>query len=103
MRLASATLFLCLLTLPASPQDLRSWFNQLRSPAGGLCCHNFDGISLEEDAWRTTGQGYQVLVEGKWIDVPDLNVVTEPNRLGRAHVWLRVDGTVRCFMPGQLS
>lgn len=83
--------------------SLREWFNSLSSPAGGICCHNFDGLSLEEDAWRTQGGKYQVFVDGKWIDVPELNVVTVPNRLGRAHLWLKADGTVRCFIPGALG
>lgn len=83
--------------------SLREWFNSLQSPAGGVCCHNFDGISLEEDNWRTANGRYEVFVHGAWIEVPPLNVVTVPNRLGRAHLWLRPDGTVRCFMPGALS
>lgn len=85
------------------PQPLREWFNSLSSPAGGICCHNFDGISLEEDTWRADGGKYQVLVDGKWLDVPDLNVVTVPNRLGRAHLWMTPDGRVRCFIPGALT
>jgi hypothetical protein len=83
--------------------NLREWFNGLSSPAGGICCHNFDGISLEEDSWRTANGSYEVYVHGVWIVVPPMNVVTVPNRLGRAHLWLRTDGTVRCFIPGSLS
>lgn len=85
------------------PPSLREWFNSLQSPAGGVCCHNFDGASLEEDQWRVVGGHYEVFANGVWMTVPDLNVVTVPNRLGRAHLWLRSDGTVRCFMPGTLS
>ena len=81
-------------------QSLREWFNTLRSPAGGTCCHNFDGISLDEADWRNAGGKYEVLIEGKWVEVPEMNLVTVPNRLGRAHLWLRPDGGIRCFMPG---
>lgn len=84
-------------------QSLRDWFNSLKSPAGGVCCHNFDGISLEEADWRSGPNGYQVVANGKWIDVPPDTVVNEPNRLGRAHLWLKHDGSVRCFIPGALT
>lgn len=84
-------------------QTLREWFNSLSSPAGGVCCHNFDGLSLEEDTWRTANGGYQVLINGKWVDVPPGNVVNVPNRLGRAHLWLKGDGSIRCFIPGSLG
>lgn len=84
-------------------KSLREWFNSLSSPAGGQCCLNFDGASLDEAQWRTTPSGYQVVIDGKWVDVPDGNLVTVPNRLGRAHLWLRDDGSIRCFIPGPLS
>lgn len=94
-------------TAAAQETTLREWFNKLQSPAGGLCCHNFDGISLEEENWRTANGQYEVFVFGAWIKVPDQNLVTYPdnngNRLGRAHLWLRGDGSVRCFMPGSLG
>jgi len=82
------------------PQSLREWFNTLRSPAGGICCHNFDGQSLDEAEWRNAGGKYEVFIEGKWVEVPELNLVLVPNRLGRAHLWLRPDGGIRCFIPG---
>lgn len=84
----------------ARGQSLRDWFNSLRSPAGSVCCVDFDGRSLEEADWRIGPNGYQVLAAGKWIDVPADAVVAGPNRLGRAHLWLRPDGGVRCFIPG---
>jgi len=96
-----AALVLCAVCFQARAQtSLRDWFNQLKSPGGGICCHNFDGISLDEADWRMSGGKYQVVVQDKWVDVPADTVVTEPNRLGRAHLWLRPDNTVRCFIPG---
>lgn len=86
-----------------SAQGLREWFNSLQNPKGQLCCHNFDGISLDETDWRGAGGKYQVLVEGKWVDVPETSLLLEPNRLGRAHLWLNPDKTVRCFIPGALT
>jgi hypothetical protein len=49
---------------------------------------------------------YRVRLEGRWIDVPDDAVVTEPNRAGRTMVWpMRFDGEtfIRCFMPGSVA
>jgi len=82
------------------PMPLREWFNSLKSPAGQVCCVDFDGLQLYDQEWRTSGNKYQALVKGKWIDIPADTVVEGPNRLGRAHLWLRLDGSVRCFMPG---
>ena len=50
-------------------------------------------------------------LEGRWIDVPDDAVITEPNRAGRTMVWpYTADrGTdhpyteIRCFMPGSIG
>ncbi len=81
-------------------QGLREWFNSLRNQVNVQCCMDFDGRSLEEADWRIAGDKYQVSVEGKWIDVPPEALVTVPNRLGRAHLWLKYDGGVRCFIPG---
>ena len=87
----------------AQQPSLKEWFNSLRSPAGLVCCHNFDGISLEEDEWRPHGDKYQVRFKGEWIDVPESALITEPNRLGRAHLWMNANGTVRCFIGGALT
>jgi len=100
IRILLAAALLC--ATPAQSQSLREWFNGLKSPGGGICCHNFDGVSLDEAEWRMSGDKYQVIVNGKWIDVPKDTVVTEPNRLGRAHLWLKPDGTPRCFIPGAM-
>jgi hypothetical protein len=50
-------------------------------------------------------------LEGRWIDVPDDAVITEPNRAGRTMVWpyMAVGGAdsprteIRCFMPGSMG
>jgi hypothetical protein len=98
--LLSALFIMAITRSYGQEQSLREWFNSLRSPAGGVCCHNFDGISLDEAEWRNAGGKYEVLIEGKWVEVPEPNLVTAPNRLGRAHLWLRPDGGIRCFIPG---
>lgn len=85
---------------------LKTWFDQLASKKG-LCCSFADGVKVENVDWQTTpdGQHYQVRLDGKWIDVPDAAVVTDPNRFGPAVVWPYrdvMDGStqIRCFLPG---
>jgi hypothetical protein len=49
---------------------------------------------------------YRVRLGGKWVDVPDAAVITEPNRVGRTMVSpLRGDlgVTIRCFMLGSMT
>lgn len=36
---------------------------------------------------------------GVWELVPADAVVTEPNRVGVAILWLTTDGKIRCFLP----
>jgi hypothetical protein len=108
---ASALMFV--LSVPAQARDdgryatmnpaMRAWFDHLAS-GKGLCCSFADGFSIEDVDWDTDGTRYRVRVEGKWIDVPDAAVVTEPNRFGSAVVWpyRDADGNtqIRCFLPG---
>jgi hypothetical protein len=94
---------------------LKSWFDHLAS-GRGLCCSFADGVVVEDPDWEvhtstgaaaeTNGIHYRVRIDGKWIDVPDDAVVTEPNRLGKTMVWpmTGLDGiTVRCFLPGSMT
>lgn len=84
---------------------LHAWFDQLAS-GKGLCCSFADGVSIADVDWDTGGAGghYRVRLDGRWIDVPDAAVVTEPNRDGRAFVWPYMDAEgntqIRCFLPG---
>ena len=82
---------------------MHAWFDHLAS-GKGLCCSFADGFSIEDVDWDTDGARYRVRVDGKWIDVPDAAVVTEPNRFGPAVVWPYQDADgntqIRCFLPG---
>ncbi len=82
---------------------LKSWFDQLAS-GRGLCCSFADGFSIQDVDWDTHDGHYRVRLDGKWVDVPDSAVVTEPNRFGPAVVWPYQDSDgvtqIRCFMPG---
>jgi hypothetical protein len=82
---------------------LKDWFDRLAS-GKGLCCSFADGVSVQDVDWDTQNGRYRVRLNGQWIIVPDMAVVTEPNRFGRAVVWPYQDASgatqIRCFMPG---
>ena len=84
---------------------LKQWFDSLRS-GKGLCCSVADGLSVSDPDWESKGGHYRVRLDGKWIEVPDEAVITEPNRYGRTVVW-PIEGpagkTIRCFLPGSMS
>jgi hypothetical protein len=82
---------------------LKTWFDQLAS-GKGLCCSFADGVSVEDVDWDTQDGRYRVRIQGQWLLVPDVAVVTEPNRFGPAVVWpyQDIEGAtlIRCFLPG---
>jgi len=88
----------------ASP--LKSWFDRLAS-GRGPCCSFADGASIEDVDWDTRDGGYRVRLDGRWIEVPEAALVTEPNRFGPAVVWPYRDSDgatqIRCFLPGAAS
>jgi len=85
----------------ASP--LKPWFDKLAS-GKGLCCSFADGVKVENVDWDTLNGRYRVRLNGQWVVVPEIAVVTEPNRYGPAVVWPYQDASgatqIRCFMPG---
>ena len=82
---------------------LHAWFDQLAS-GKGLCCSFADGVSIQDVDWDTQDGRYRVRLHGEWIFVPELALVTEPNRFGPAVVWPYMDAEgatqIRCFLPG---
>jgi hypothetical protein len=82
---------------------LKAWFDQLAS-GKGLCCSFADGVSMQDVDWDMQDGHYRVRLDGRWLEVPDTALVTEPNRFGPAVVWpyQDVDGVtqIRCFLPG---
>jgi len=82
---------------------LKPWFDRLAS-GKGLCCSFADGVKVENVDWDTQDGHYRVRLDGQWVVVPDVAVVTEPNRYGPAVVWPYQDMNgatqIRCFMPG---
>lgn len=85
--------------------EMHSWFKQLKSERGELCCALSDGNTLQDSDWRSSDGHYQVFMDDEWVTVPDASVVTAPNRYGRTILWpYHEDGRpyVRCFMPGSM-
>ncbi len=111
----NALLSVALITLAGARDDgryanspLKPWFDSLKSK-NGLCCSFADGAKVEDVDWDVKNGHYLVRLEGKWVDVPDAAVITDPNRFGSAVVWpvynIYADGhkevdTIRCFIPG---
>lgn len=84
---------------------LKPWFDSLRS-GKGPCCSDADGYVVKEVDWESKDGHYRVRLDGKWIDVPDDAVLTQPNLYGQTMVWpMRYDGevSIRCFIPGPLT
>jgi hypothetical protein len=86
---------------------LDDWYSSLRSGKGPCCGGpSEDATHLDELQWRSKGDGYEVFVEGQWLEVPPPTIVPVPNKDGRALVWLyHFDGkpVVRCFLPGLMG
>lgn len=82
----------------------KEWFEGLHSKSGAWCCSEADGETNID--WRTKDDHYQVMLLGRWIDVPPDAVVEGQNKIGRAIVWpiyAHSGATVRCFMPGTMG
>jgi hypothetical protein len=79
------------------------WFEHLAS-GKGLCCSFADGFSIADVDWEVRDGKYRVRLNGRWIEVPDNALVTEPNRFGPAVVWPYTasddETQIRCFLPG---
>jgi hypothetical protein len=86
------------------PAAIHRWVEGLKNLNGVSCCATADGWTPKAVQWDVTTKGYKVLIEDKWVDVPDLAVIHGPNKLGHAEVWYyHVNGLpmVRCFLPGE--
>jgi hypothetical protein len=112
MRIVLIFLLLCTPALAPDPShpELNEWFNRLAS-GKGLCCSFADGSVVSDVDWESNDGHYRVRLEGRWVDVPDDAVITEPNRAGRTMVWPYTADRrtnhprteIRCFMPGSMG
>lgn len=114
MRVVLTTILICISTLAlahdkhyAISTDMKKWFDGLSS-GKGPCCADADGNVLQDADWESRDGHYRVLINGKWIDVPDEAVIKVPNLYGLTMVWQYTDNftlvpVVRCFMPGSMT
>jgi hypothetical protein len=81
----------------------------IQRASGLACCAEADGHPLDESEWDIKNDSYRVFLKDKWIVVPDEAVISSPNKLGKAIVWLWPydvlrggggDNPIRCFIPG---
>ena len=92
----AVVLILGAISARAAPPDnvdpsLAPWFQSLRQPGTGiLCCSLAD---CRATSYRTTHDGYEALIDNKWLTVPPGRVLEHTaNPTGRAIV---------CYLPGQ--
>jgi len=72
-----------------------------RPDTGGSCCNNQD---CRQASARYTDKGWEVLVEGKWLEVPPgrvLDPAKVENPDGMHHVCVGPKQHIYCFMPGE--
>ena len=89
------------------PDNVRTWFKNVRSPHGVPCCDIADGHRTPYDIRTQRGaddSGYWVPIAGVWRPVPTSAVVYDAgNPVGEAVVWYVPQGNtfyIRCFVPG---
>lgn len=62
--------------------QVHAWFESLQNPATGIsCCGHSDGHVMDLKDVRNKGDGWQVRIDGAWVDVPAaavLNRVDNP-------------------------
>jgi hypothetical protein len=72
------------------------WFESLQAPNGTSCCTIADCRTTD---YRTTGQGYEALVDGRWLTVPPDRVLQHSaNPTGRAVVCYLPSTGILCFV-----
>ena len=77
----------------------KAWVESLKNKFGTPCCDDTDGFRVEDPDWRNVGDSFEVKIEGIWTKLDDRHIITEPNRIGYAMVWI-YSGNITCFMPG---
>lgn len=93
-----------------SDPQTRHFFKSQRNKNNVNCCDESDGTRLSDAEWRIGRDGYEVLVSGRWVRVPDHAVLDgstpRPPGLAGAIVWIwpgteKTDAPiVTCFLAG---
>jgi hypothetical protein len=55
--------------------EVHAWFESLVRADGGHCCGAADCRQAQPGELRESGNGFQVMLDGQWVDVPDYLVV----------------------------
>jgi hypothetical protein len=75
--------------------------NWMRPDTGGSCCNDQD---CRQATARFNGNGWEVMLEGQWVDVPPGRVL-DPKKTenpdGMHHVCVSPQRHIYCFMPGE--
>ncbi len=83
------------------PENVRTWFKNVRSPHGVPCCDIADGHRTD---YQMRSDGYWVPIDGEWMPVPPEAIVENAgNPVGQAVVWYSHFNErvfIRCFVPG---
>lgn len=82
---------------PVDPA-LHDWYQSLKMPGTPFsCCSMADCRPTD---YRMGDNGYEALLDGKWVPVPqDRVLVGYTNPVGRAVVCSSGNGTILCFVP----
>ncbi|HUK61535.1 MAG TPA: hypothetical protein VLV50_20045 [Stellaceae bacterium] len=82
---------------PDADYRLAPWFQSLRQPGSGISCCSLADCRTTE--YRTDGDSYEALIDGRWLIVPEDKVLQRTdNPTGRAVVcWTPARG-IMCFV-----
>jgi hypothetical protein len=80
-----------------SDPALAPWFQSLRQPETGMsCCSISDCRPVD---YRSTGDGYEVFIDGNWLPVPPKKVLQRTDTpLGRGVVCYTPAHGIMCFV-----
>jgi len=87
--------------LAAPPADsdghFSGWFQSLKQPGSGASCCSI--ADCRRRPYRSNRDGYEVLIESQWIEVPGDKILRVANPTGDAVV-CAIGTRVLCFVPG---
>lgn len=76
---------------------LAPWFQSLRQPGTGISCCSIADCRVTD--YRTNGNGYETLVDEKWLSVPPDRILQHiSNPTGRAIVCYHPGTGILCFV-----
>lgn len=79
------------------------WYSEQRNLKGNSCCSNNDWTNPSD--WRRTLKGYEVFMDGAWVEVPEHAELQSKDRspTGQSVLWFTKRGKtfeIYCFVPG---